>query len=482
MICKVQNSLGQSQFGRIRSRLVRYCLPMIFAVSMVTATPSPAAEPLPEPSAQEVAAFKAWIENFKVQALASGISQDTLDEAFDGIKINTRVLRADAYQPEFSKPIWAYLDGAASAYRIRKATEALAANKEILNQVYETYGVQSRFVVAIWGLETSFGAIMGDYNVIEALATLAFQGRRTKFGRTQLMAALVILESGDRTAKTMTGSWAGAMGHGQFIPTTYLSYAIDQDQDGKRDIWETHSDVFASISNYLDKSGWAPGQDWGREVILPEGFDYALADRKNRMALSEWRKKEVTFVGGDALPDMARTASIIVPAGHRGPAFLIFNNFRSILRYNNSTAYALAIGLIADQVAGGKGVTQPWPRDLRPLDRSHRKELQDHLNSKGFPVGAVDGIIGGKTRSAIRRFQSSNNLVADGFASEDLLDALRGEPKSVESQTPTQAGTEAAPVETTQESVRANPSSLDGVEPQEAPPISEPASSGPVSP
>ena len=368
------------------------------------------------PSAEEEAEFQAWIEDFKKQARATGISDETLSAAFKGVSLNPRVRRADAHQPEFSKPIWAYLDSAASTNRVTEAKKAMAAHQPLFDDVNEKYDVQSRYVVAIWGLETSFGKITGSYNVIEALATLAFKGRRTKFGRTQLMAALEIIENGDKTAEEMTGSWAGAMGHGQFIPTTYLSYAVDYDKDGRRDIWDNHGDVFASISNYLAKSGWVPGQEWGREVTLPEGFDYALADRRKRLSLSQWRAAGVTHTNGDLVPDMERMGSIIVPAGHKGPAFLIYDNFRAILRYNNSTAYALGISLIAQQADGGPGVVKPWPRDMKPLARADRLALQQALKDKGYDPGGIDGIIGGNTRAAIRRYQKDQGLVADGYA------------------------------------------------------------------
>lgn len=401
-----------------------------FGLVLFAGTPAAvaASDPLPEPSAEEQAAFTSWIADFKKQARASGLSEKTVEDAFADVHLNPKVLKADAFQPEFTKPIWSYLDGAASPYRIKKGKEGLETHKELFGNLQERYDVQARFVVAIWGLESSFGAITGDFGVIEALATLAFNGRRAKFARTQLMAALEIIEAGDMPAAGLTGSWAGAMGHGQFIPTTYLAYAVDHDGDGRRDIWSNYGDVFASISNYLANSGWQPGQDWGREVILPPDFDYALADRRSMQTMKEWRTLGVTFTNDDAVPDVERSASIIVPAGHTGPAFLIFQNFRAVLRYNNSTAYALAIGLIADQVAGGPGVTKPWPRDLKLLSRDERMELQRRLTDQGMPTGGVDGIIGGKTRNAIRAFQKQTGMVADGFATMVLLEKLRQEP------------------------------------------------------
>lgn len=422
---------GGSGVTGLATRTIRYARSLLICAALVFSAgtaPALAADPLAQPTAEEQAAFASWITDFKTQALASGLSQATLDAAFEGVTLNPRVLKADAYQPEFSKPIWSYLDGAASDYRIQKGKEALATHAPLFEGLQETYEVQARFVIAIWGLESSFGAITGDYSVIEALATLAFNGRRAKFGRTQLMAALEIIEAGDKTAAGLTGSWAGAMGHGQFIPTTYLSYAVDHDGDGKRDIWGNHGDVFASISNYLAQSGWQPDQDWGREVVLPEGFDYAQADRRTLKTMKHWQDAGVTFVDGSPVPDVDRSASIIVPAGHKGPAFLIFQNFRAVLRYNNSTAYALAIGLIADQVAGGPGVNKSWPRDLKALSLDDRKELQQLLTNRGFPSGGIDGIIGGKTRNAIRAFQKQNDRVADGFATSELLQVLRSTP------------------------------------------------------
>lgn len=420
-------SKGAATFsGRIAAAALGLALLATTPVGATEPLPDPQPKPFSGPSTKDEAAFALWIEDFKKQALASGLSEKTLTEAFADVKLNPKVLKADAFQPEFSKPIWSYLDGAASPYRIKKGKEALETHKGLFAELQEKYEVQSRFIVAIWGLETSFGAITGDYSVIEALATLAFHGRRAKFGRTQLMAALEIIEAGDKSAAGLTGSWAGAMGHGQFIPTTYLAYAIDHDGDGKRDIWDNQGDAFASISNYLTQSGWQPGQDWGREVKLPETFDYTLADRRNLRDMKEWRAAGITFINEDPVPDVDRSAAIIVPAGHTGPAFLIFENFRAILRYNNSTAYALAIGLIADQVAGGNGVIRDWPRDMTPLSKSQRKELQRRLAARGIPTGGIDGILGGKTRNAIRTFQKQNHMIADGFATTELLEKLKG--------------------------------------------------------
>lgn len=419
--------------GAFSGRFFAVALGLLFLTGTPAATlahagePQPQAKPQSGPSAEEQAAFAHWIEEFKKQARASGLSEKTLEDAFAGIKLNPKVLKADAFQPEFSKPIWSYLDGAASPYRIKKGKEALESHKALFSELQTKYEVQSRFIVAIWGLETSFGAITGDYSVIEALATLAFKSRRAKFGRTQLMAALEIIEAGDKSATELTGSWAGAMGHGQFIPTTYLAYAVDHDGDGKRDIWDNQGDAFASISNYLAKSGWQPDQDWGREVKLPADFDYALADRRTLHTMKDWRAAGLTFMGGEPVPDVDRSASVIVPAGHKGPAFLIFENFRAVLRYNNSTAYALAIGLIADQVAGGPAVQKDWPRDLKPLSKSERKHLQQLLTNRAISTGGIDGIIGGKTRNAIRTFQKQNGMIADGFASTELLNHLKSE-------------------------------------------------------
>jgi lytic murein transglycosylase len=288
------------------------------------------------------------------------------------------------------------------------------------------YGVPKQYLTAIWGLETSYGAIMGGFNVFEALATLAFEGRRMRFGREQLLAALRIVEEGHKDPERMTGSWAGAMGHTQFIPTTFLQYAVDGDGDGRRDMWDSLEDVFASTASYLAEADWRKGERWGREVLLPPGFDHAFTGMDKARPLTEWRERGIRMTSGALIPavdDME--GAIILPAGADGPAFMVYPNFRSIMRYNNSTAYALAIGHLADRIVGAGGIEGDWPRDDRPLTRSEREEMQRLLNELGHDAGPVDGILGAQTRAAVRAFQKGADLPPDGYASARLLERLR---------------------------------------------------------
>jgi membrane-bound lytic murein transglycosylase B len=300
----------------------------------------------------------------------------------------------------------------------------------VLQQIEARYGVDRHILVAIWGLESNYGSNMGDRSVIRSLATLAHQGRRSEFAQTQLLAALEILQRGDTTVGSMTGSWAGAMGQTQFIPTTYNDYAVDFDGNGKRDIWHTEADALASAANYLRASNWQSGAPWGMEVRLPEGFDYAQADMSIRKPLSEWQALGLTDARGQALGShLQEAATLVLPAGYRGPAFLVMNNFRSILRYNNSTSYALAISLLAERFQGRGQIVANWPTDDDPLSRSERVELQEQLQAQGFEPGAADGIIGANTRQAIRRLQIALGWPADGYPDRQLLKALRNRPQ-----------------------------------------------------
>lgn len=374
----------------------------------------------------EERSFAQWRTGFRDQALQSGISPDTFDRAFRGIEPDPAVLKADQSQPEFTRPVWAYLDGALSSQRQATGRVMLTRHAATLQQIEARYGVDRHILVAIWGLESNFGSNMGDRSVIRSLATLAHQGRRSEFAQTQLLAALQILQRGDTTVTAMTGSWAGAMGQTQFIPTTYNDYAVDFDGNGKRDIWHTEADALASAANYLKASNWQPGAPWGMEVRLADGFDYALADMSIRKSLAEWASLGVSDARGRALDSRSsEQATLVLPAGHRGPAFLVMNNFRSILRYNNSTSYALAIGLLAERFQGRGQIHASWPTDDEPLSRSERLELQERLEAHGFEPGSVDGIIGANTRQAIRRLQIALGWPADGYPDQQLLKALR---------------------------------------------------------
>lgn len=399
-------------------------LPQAFFASSAAAQ-SAGGEPVI--TAEDQAGFERWLGVFAQAATDVGIAQETIDRSLSGLNLSARVIAANENQPEFTRPIWQYLETAVSDTRIETGQQKLAEQAALLAQAEAQYGVPGRYLVAIWGMETNYGSFLGTHNVFEALATLGYEGRRTSYGRSQLLAALKIVDRGDKDPATMIGSWAGAMGNTQFIPTTYLDFAVDGDQDGRRDLWNSLPDVFSSTANYLERSGWERGLDWGKEVRLPDAFDYDLVDRSIRKPLSEWAALGITDNDGDPLPSVAVPGRIVLPAGHRGPAFVVFKNFEAILRYNNSTSYAIAVGHLADRIAGGLTFSQAWPTDVLPLSRSQRLELQSLLNARGFNAGKVDGIVGANTRNAIKAFQRSAGLIPDGYPSTALLDRLRGE-------------------------------------------------------
>lgn len=384
-------------------------------------TTTPSSPPL------QVAAlsFGEWVEQFKDGAVARGISRSTVERAFQGISPNSKVIELDQRQPEFTRPIWEYLDGAVSTRRIYRGQELLKQHRQLLEQIGQRYGIEPRFLVAIWGLESDFGRVFGNFNVIEVLATLGYRGRRQEFGREQLLAALEILDNGDITADRMVGSWAGAMGHTQFIPTTFLGFAVDFDGDGRRDLWNSIGDALASTANYLSKSGWRENIRWGYEVSLPPNFNWDLSDSSIRRPLKEWQYYGVRTPGGEILPPLEVQTALLAPAGHRGPVFLVTDNFQAILRYNNATSYALAVAHLADRFDGGGDFQANWPSHLAPLSRSDKIELQRRLSARGYDPGGVDGIIGPRTRAAVKRFQKEIDQPNDGFPTQELLDQLR---------------------------------------------------------
>ncbi|SFX94511.1 membrane-bound lytic murein transglycosylase B [Azotobacter vinelandii] len=389
-----------------------------------TATAPTVAAPPALPAATPVAAsFEDWRDGFRNEALANGIQPQLFDQAFAGVAPDPTVISADRSQPEFTRPVWTYLEGALAEKRVRSGKTLLSQHTALLERIEARYGVDRQALVAVWGMESNFGQVMGSKSVIRSLATLAFEGRRPQFAHDQLLAALSILQNGDVRPERMIGSWAGAMGQTQFIPTTYLSHAVDFDGDGRRDIWDSTADALASTAHYLQASGWRRGQPWGFEVRLPQGFDYALADMTTRKSLHEWRQS------GVALPTTAvqdgEQASLLLPAGHRGPAFLVLDNFRSVLKYNNSTSYALAIGLLGERFQNRGQIVAAWPLGDTPLSRSERIELQNLLASNGFDPGSADGIIGANTRKAVRSLQQRLGWPADGYPTSELLKALR---------------------------------------------------------
>ena len=370
-------------------------------------------------------AFARWIDGFRGRAVAAGIRGSVFDTAFQGVRYNTSVIQKDRNQSEFTKQIWEYLDSAASDTRIRNGREALARNRQLLSEIEARYGVEAEVVAAIWGLESAYGSFRGDVPIIEALATLAFDGRRGQFFESQLIAALKIVQSGDVRPRDMTGSWAGAMGHTQFIPTSYLSYAQDFRGDGKRDIWaDDPTDALASTAAYLKRFGWTKGQPWGVEVDLPRGFDFSLTGERIKKSPVEWAARGVRDVKGGKVPDHG-LSSILLPAGAQGAAFMIFNNFHVIERYNTADAYVIGVGHLSDRIAGGPALKSGWPREDRNLRFVEKQEMQQRLTRKGYDTQGVDGIIGPNTIAAIRRFQASVGMTPDGYASFEILRRLR---------------------------------------------------------
>ena len=377
-------------------------------------------------SVQKKNAFKQWVSNFKKDAVSNGITTSTFDTAFENVQLNSRVIKADNKQAEFSREIWDYLDTATSPKRIANGKENLSDYLNLLREIQFKYQVDAEVILAIWGLESSYGKRMGDINIIEALATLAFDGRREKFGKQQLLEALSIIQRGDITPDKMMGSWAGAMGHTQFIPTSYQAYAQDFTGDGKRNVWDPldPSDALASTANYLAEFGWTNNQPWGIEVNLPENFNYRNADLEVKATPTRWSELGLKTITGGKIPNYGE-GSVFLPAGAKGPAFIVFNNFFVIKRYNNANSYAMAVGHLSDRILGGKSFHIEWPRGPGALKFNEKVELQNLLNQLGYDVGEADGIIGPNSIAAIRKFQISVGLIPDGMSNKDLLLKMR---------------------------------------------------------
>lgn len=410
---------------------------MMLALASLPAVAQPStvrmSAPVPD-STDRTAAFTAWLEGFKAEARSKGISQSTLDAAFQNVDLNQRVIELNENQPEFSRAIWDYLDSAVSSDRVSKGRTMMRKFRKSLGRAERGHGVPASIVTAIWSLESNFGQNLGGFNVIEALATLGFEGRRASFGREQLHAALKIIENGDISAGRMIGSWAGAMGQTQFIPTVFLQYAEDGNGDGRRNLWDTRADVFVSTANYLQQKGWTEDAPCFDEVRLPENFDYAQADIGTEKSVREWGDLGVTLWDGRSLKrrtdqDPNALAAILLPAGHKGPAFIAYPNFKVVLAYNNAISYALAICQLSNRFSGGGSFRTAWPREETPiLSRTDRVELQTLLSQRRYDVGEADGVIGRRTREAIRGYQRTAGMKPDGFATLALLQSLRQSP------------------------------------------------------
>lgn len=376
----------------------------------------PATQPAPQlaelPREQQ---YAAWKQDFIDRAIAKGHNPDMVRRLIQPAIINEKALDRDSSQPEFSKPIWSYVDGAASADRLNKGKNKLSENDSLFQSVEDRYKVSRHYLTAIWGLESAYGQIMGDYNIIDALSTFAFDGRRSKFGEEQLFAVLDMITRGDIRPDQLKGSWAGAMGMTQFIPATMRDYAVDFDGNANIDLRGSKADALGSAAHYLSRHGWKWGEPAMTEVALPQGFDYSLSDGTKK-TVNDWTVLGVRPVGGERWSTTAGflDGKLLVPAGHKGPKFLTFKNFDVIKKYNNSTSYAMGITKLAETFQGKRVITTPWPRDDEPISFTQKKQMQERLTQLGFDTKGVDGQIGPNSRRAIRSWQKSNGLIADG--------------------------------------------------------------------
>lgn len=404
-------------FQLSKSRLLRSALALFVSATLLAPT-----------AARADAGFQQWIANFYATAAKSGISKSTYQQAFKGVKTPDReVLEKAAYQPEFKHKIWDYLDSRVNPYTVRIGQDMARKYGRTLASVEKRYGVDRNILLAIWSMESNYGAVLAKedrlHYVPRALATLAYgDPKRAKFARTQLIAALKIIQNGDISAAQMTGSWAGAMGHTQFIPSSYLLYAVDADGNGHRDIWNSVPDALATAANLLSKNGWQPGKTWGYEVVVPSGGSAYEGQTKT---LAQWQKLGFKRPSGSGFKAGGDRAELLMPAGANGPAFLMTRNFFVIKRYNASNSYAMGVGMLADQLAGYGGVKQRWPRPEGTLDITEKFELQSRLKELGYYDGEVDGNLGSGSKAAIQAVQSRLGLAADGQPSTQLLQALR---------------------------------------------------------
>ena len=370
--------------------------------------------------------FRQCLAGLQDRARDQGRSSETVDQLIPSLAQQTRVLELDRQQPEFMQTFGRYLSIRVTETRIDAGREKLAANRDLLDELQRRYGVPAQVLVAFWGLETNYGAYLGTTPSLDALATLACDPRRWEFFTTEFLVTLELLEREALNPATMQGSWAGAMGHTQFMPSTWNRYAVDGDGDGRVDLWASEADALASGANFLHELGWVPELRWGREVRLPPDFDYALAGDGTRRPLSAWAELGIRQANGDALPRADVDAKLVVPAGSDGPAFLVYRNFDVIMGWNRSESYALSVGLLADRIAGRPGLVKPPPND-EALRVEDVKRLQRALTERGFDPGPADGIWGPATRRALTDFEASTGRVADGYPDPDALAALLGE-------------------------------------------------------
>jgi lytic murein transglycosylase len=413
-------ALGQSTTGAISSSTPAGA-PAWSGQSGASGDPSMTSEAI----RADAANFRQCLNQLWPLAARRHVSQATYVAATKDLTPDLRIMDLMDNQPEFTKSVWDYLDILVTDERIDQGRALLTKYDKTFDTVEKAYGVDRYTLAAIWGVETRYGAMAGERPVLRSTATLSCIGRRQKFFRNEFLDALEIIQHGDVSKDKLVGSWAGAFGPTQFMPSSFKRYAVDFDHDGHRDVVGSVPDMLASTANNLKRDGWATGETWGYEVVVPANFDFKFADRHRALPISEWMRLGITRVKGKAFPRANDMAYLLVPAGVQGPGFLMLHNFRVIMKYNPAEAYALAIGHLADRLRGGEPFAQDWPRYERVLSRSERLELQEHLLRHGYDVGEPDGQLGGRTRAAIREFQARVGQVPDGFASAAVLERLR---------------------------------------------------------
>lgn len=382
-------------------------------------------------SYMSTSSFQGCLANLRSQAIASGVSGSTYDRYTQNLSPDYSVIDKLNYQPEFSTPIWDYLSGLVDNERVQAGQHKLAQHRVVLNRVEQVYGVPAETVVAVWGVESNYGDISGKYPLLQALGTLSCEGRRQSYFRGEFFATMRILQRGDLTQDQLYGSWAGAFGHTQFMPSTYERLAVDFDGDGRRDLVSSTTDALASTANFLKRAGWQTGMPWGFEVKIPQGVSIAGESRRNKRSLNSWIAQGVTRTDGTALIQGnlsgSTPAGLITPAGANGPAFLVFKNFDAIYSYNAAESYGLAIAHLSDRLRGGTPFLTAWPTDDAGTSRAERREIQQFLIQRGYDIGAVDGLIGDKSRQAIQKEQSRLGLNPTGRAGQQILRAFRQE-------------------------------------------------------
>lgn len=375
--------------------------------------------------------FQGCLANLRSQAINAGVSASTYDRYTQNLTPDYSVIEKLNYQPEFSTPIWDYLSGLVDEERVQLGRQKLAQHRDVLNRVAAAYGVPAETVVAVWGVESNFGDIAGSYPLLQSLGTLSCEGRRQGYFRGEFFAAMRILQRGDLNESQLKGSWAGAFGHTQFMPSTYEELAVDFDGDGRRDLVSSTTDALASTANFLKKRGWQTGQPWGFEVKIPEGMSISGESRRNKKSLDSWMNRGLQRADGTPLIQSnlsgSSQAGLMAPAGASGPVFLVFKNFDAIYSYNAAESYALAIAHLSDRLQGKGGFSTTWPTDDPGTSRAERREIQQFLLNRGYDIGKVDGLIGDKTRQAIRQEQNRLGLSPTGRAGQQILRAFRNE-------------------------------------------------------